>query len=247
MSSIGLSNVPTPHNKDMSEKFFSEMREESINNTTRNFYNNLVGDSQIENSEHNVFNKYKATNEYGKKKYNDGATADDFLEQLKGLSGKKDQFAAGYTTDYKEQLGYTNSNAFSFANATAANGSANGSGSPHRESEVYDYKGYEEDNVDYAATSYKADKYESYQAENYQARSTESAGYTSNTYEEYTSSNANYQSGTGYVPTYEYNSSKEYREYNDGELEYGFKVTEHADNESYEQTRENLVGQGSHR
>lgn len=49
MSSIGISNVPNRTNKDMEEKFFSELKEESIHSTTRNFYNNYLNhDSQYE-------------------------------------------------------------------------------------------------------------------------------------------------------------------------------------------------------
>ena len=43
MSSLGISNVPNKTNKELSEKMFSKIKEESIHNTTRNFYNKLMG------------------------------------------------------------------------------------------------------------------------------------------------------------------------------------------------------------
>ena len=42
MSSLGISNVPNRTNKELSDKMFSEIKEESIHNTTRNFYNKLM-------------------------------------------------------------------------------------------------------------------------------------------------------------------------------------------------------------
>ena len=88
MSSIGISNVPGRAN-NMEEKFFSELREESIHNTTRNFYSNYLNhDSQYEGTpvgEETSPRYYKSITESGRKKYGgDGETAEDFLQQLKG-------------------------------------------------------------------------------------------------------------------------------------------------------------------
>jgi hypothetical protein len=42
MSSLGVSNVPNRTTKEYSDKMFSEIKEESIHNSTRNFYNQYV-------------------------------------------------------------------------------------------------------------------------------------------------------------------------------------------------------------
>ena len=54
MSSLGISNVPNRTNKELSDKVFSEIKEESIHSTTRNFYNKLMSQDESNMTENLV-------------------------------------------------------------------------------------------------------------------------------------------------------------------------------------------------
>ena len=59
MSSLGISNVPNRTNKELSDKMFSEIKEESIHNTTRNFYNKLMNQDESNMTENLADFEYK--------------------------------------------------------------------------------------------------------------------------------------------------------------------------------------------
>ena len=228
MSSIGLSNVPNKTNKEMSEKFFSEIREESIDNTTRNFYTNLMNqDSQLESQNYETERKYENLNtKKSEPNLKDGGTSSDFLEQLKEMSSsytKKDTYGTGYTSSKYEEYTSANNygNAYSFGNNYLQTDS----------SPTKNYNG----NVESSSKNYSAES-------NGQSEPPQ-AGYVSSYTGYYSSYNANIESSSGqdYVPTYEYESKKEFREYTDSNLDYGYKVTEHGDSKGYDKVTENLL------